>query len=64
MINNETKSAALGDWVSLATEVRPSAIKKPDGSLKPFYLTRRFTLMSTAAALTPKQTALPTCKSR
>jgi hypothetical protein len=31
-----------GEWVSIATEIRPSAIKNADGSLKPFYLTRKF----------------------
>jgi hypothetical protein len=31
-----------GEWVSIAPEVRPSAIKNADGSLKPFYLTRAF----------------------
>jgi hypothetical protein len=36
----ELKSAIAGTWVSLAPEVRPS--KNPDGSLKPFYLTRSF----------------------
>jgi hypothetical protein len=34
------KQAMLGDWVSIAPEVRPS--KNPDGSLKPFYLKRAF----------------------
>ena len=34
------KSAMLGSWVSVAPEVRPS--KNPDGTLKPFYLTRSF----------------------
>lgn len=32
-----------GEWVSIAPEVRPSTIKNPDGSIKPFYLTRAFT---------------------
>ena len=32
----------MGDWASLATEVRPSAGKNADGSLKPFYLRREF----------------------
>ena len=32
------KEAMLGDWESIAPEVRPS--KNPDGSLKPFYLKR------------------------
>ncbi len=34
------KSALVGDWVSIAPEVRPS--KNPDGSLRPFFLTRDF----------------------
>jgi hypothetical protein len=34
------KQAMLGDWGSIASEVRPS--KNPDGSLKPFYLKRAF----------------------
>jgi hypothetical protein len=29
-----------GEWVSIAPEIRPSSLKNPDGSLKPFYLTR------------------------
>jgi len=36
----EIKAALVGRWVSLATEVRPS--KNPDGTLKPFFLTRNF----------------------
>jgi hypothetical protein len=36
------KQAMLGDWVSIAPEVRPSAAKNADGSLKPFYLKRAF----------------------
>jgi hypothetical protein len=36
----ELKAALLGSWVSVAPEVRPS--KNPDGTLKPFFLTRRF----------------------
>ena len=31
-----------GEWVSIAPEIRPSSLKNPDGSLKPFYLTRVF----------------------
>src|SRR5260370_10848958 len=31
-----------GDWVSIAPEIRPSSLKNPDGSPKPFYLTRAF----------------------
>jgi hypothetical protein len=36
------KQAMLGNWESIAPEVRPSAAKSPDGSLKPFYLKRAF----------------------
>lgn len=36
------KQAMLGTWESIAPEVRPSAIKNADGSLKPFYLKRAF----------------------
>lgn len=31
-----------GEWVSIAPEVRPSATKNPDGSIKPLYLSRDF----------------------
>jgi hypothetical protein len=36
----KVKEAMLGNWESIAFEVRPS--KNPDGSLKPFYLKRAF----------------------
>jgi hypothetical protein len=36
----KTKESLLGNWESLAPEIRPS--KNPDGSLKPFYLKRAF----------------------
>ena len=36
------KEAMLGDWESIAPEVRPSASKNADGSLKPLYLKRAF----------------------
>jgi hypothetical protein len=36
------KQAMLGNWESIAPEVRPSAAKNADGSLKPFYLKRAF----------------------
>ena len=36
------KQATLGNWESIAPEVRPSAAKNADGSLKPFYLKRTF----------------------
>ena len=29
-------------WISIAPEIRPSSLKNPDGSIKPFYLTRVF----------------------
>ena len=38
----QIKDGLLGDWVSIAPEVRPSASKNADGSLKPFYLKREF----------------------
>jgi hypothetical protein len=43
MTANQVKSAISGDWISIAPEVRPSAFRNSDGSLRPFYLTRRFT---------------------
>lgn len=36
------KQAMIGNWESIAPEIRPSASKNPDGSLKPFYLKRSF----------------------
>ena len=36
------KQAVLGNWESIAPEVRPSAAKNADGSLKPLYLKRSF----------------------
>ena len=38
----QVKQGLVGNWVSLAPEIRPSASKNPDGSLKPFYLRREF----------------------
>jgi hypothetical protein len=38
----QVKQALVGDWVSIAPEIRPSANKNADGSLKPFYLRRSF----------------------
>jgi hypothetical protein len=40
MTIEQLKSAMVGTWRSLAPEVRPS--KNPDGTLRPFYLTRTF----------------------
>jgi hypothetical protein len=38
----QIKQFLVGDWVSVAPEIRPSAAKNPDGTLKPFYLKRDF----------------------
>lgn len=40
----KVKQAMIGNWESIAPEVRPS--KNPDGSLKPFYLKRAFKYLS------------------
>lgn len=42
MTLEQTKQAIAGDWISLAPEIRPSALKNADGTLKPFYLKREF----------------------
>ena len=39
---DKIKASMIGDWVSIAPEIRPSAAKNADGSLKPFYLKRAF----------------------
>jgi len=39
---DQIKLALVGDWVSIAPEIRPSASKNADGTLKPFYLRRNF----------------------
>jgi hypothetical protein len=36
------KDKLLGNWESIAPEIRPSTIKNTDGTLKPFYLKRAF----------------------
>src|SRR6201982_2547971 len=36
------KQTTLGNWESIAPEVRPSAAKNADGTIKPFYLKRAF----------------------
>ena len=38
----QVKHSLQGEWISIAPEIRPSSIKNPDGTLKPFYLTRAF----------------------
>ncbi len=42
MTVEQTKQAMLGDWASIAPEIRPSISKDADGNMKPFYLTRTF----------------------
>lgn len=37
---DQIKSSLVGDWVSLAPEIRPS--KNPDGTMKPLYIKRDF----------------------
>jgi hypothetical protein len=41
----ELKQSLVGDWTSLAPELRPSAARNPDGTPKPFYLKRDFTYL-------------------
>src|SRR5258708_7954566 len=38
----QTKESLVGEWVSIAPEIRPGASKTADGTLRPFYLTRQF----------------------
>ncbi len=38
----QIKQGLAGEWASIAPEIRPSAVKNPDGTLKPFYLKRSF----------------------
>ena len=45
MTQEEVKQSSVGTWASIAPEVRPSSAKNPDGTLKPFYLTRKFTFL-------------------
>ncbi|MGH8688811.1 MAG: hypothetical protein ACREVQ_14010 [Burkholderiales bacterium] len=42
MTLEQIKQSLAGEWVSIAPEIRPSAGKNPDGTLKPFYLKRDF----------------------
>jgi hypothetical protein len=39
----QVKQLSVGEWVSIAPEVRPSISKNADGSMNPFYLVRTFT---------------------
>jgi hypothetical protein len=45
MTVEQIKQSMLGEWVSIAPEIRPSIAKNADGSMKPFYLTRDFTYL-------------------
>lgn len=45
MTLQETKNAIIGNWESIAPEIRPSAFKNEDGTLKPFYLSRKFSAL-------------------
>jgi hypothetical protein len=38
----QIKKEAEGNWESISPEIRPGNTKNADGSLKPFYLTRKF----------------------
>ena len=38
----QIKQTSIGEWVSITPEVRPSAQKNEDGTLKPYYSTREF----------------------
>src|SRR5438034_385047 len=42
MTLEDTKRILVGEWVSVTPEVRPSATRNPDATLKPFYLSREF----------------------
>lgn len=46
MTVDQIKQAILGDWVSIAPEIRPSTAKNANGSMTPFYLKRAFTYFS------------------
>ena len=39
---DDLKSSLMGEWVSIAPELRPSANKNNDGTITPFYLRRAF----------------------
>ncbi len=43
---DQVKKESSGQWQSITPEVRPSNAKNADGTLKPFYLTREFSLQA------------------
>ena len=45
MTTDQLENTSKGHWESIAVEVRPSNTKNADGTLKPFYLRRDFTLL-------------------
>lgn len=45
MNSDSVQNAAVGKWASIAPEVRPGNAKNADGTLKAFYLTRKFTYL-------------------
>ena len=45
MTTEQLKNTSIGHWESIAVEIRPSNTKNADGTLKPFYLRRDFTLL-------------------
>jgi hypothetical protein len=45
MTTDQLKNTSIGHWESITVEVRPSNNKNADGTLKPFYLRRDFTLL-------------------
>src|SRR5258707_1277149 len=44
MTTPEIKEQSVGNWQSIAPEVRPGSTKNADGTPKPLYLTRDFSL--------------------
>ena len=46
MTVEQIKHSLVGQWKSIAPEIRPSIAKNADGSMKPFYLTREFTYLA------------------
>jgi hypothetical protein len=46
MTVEQIKQSLMGEWKSIAPEIRPSIAKNADGSMKPFYLTREFTYLA------------------
>ena len=42
MTKEQVQKQSIGNWESISPEVRPSNTKNADGTLKPFYLSRKF----------------------